>query len=173
VSHVAYNVRYASAAFPAYLLLLSAGLLWWLRRPWVGTPVLAAVATVMVVSLVMNYDDAEYFRDDNRGAARVLQEKRSPGEPLIVGVEDRALAYYYPGEFESWEKLEILGAESQPEEGIPLEGPRLWVASTREWEDDDFSKMVNRLRLCFPIDQDIDLPGFEVLAFRIHESKGP
>jgi 4-amino-4-deoxy-L-arabinose transferase-like glycosyltransferase len=170
VSRVAYNVRYASGAFPAYLLLLSVGLAWWLRRRSLGIVVAAAVTGVMVLSLVMNYSDPEYFRDDNRGAARILKRMRQPDEPLIVGVEDRALKHYYSGSYSTWEHLAILDPSSAEGEGVAVEGSRLWLASTRRWEDVNFAKFVGRLRSCFPIEQDFDLPGFEILAFRIRDA---
>ena len=169
VSGVAYNVRYTASAFPAFIVLVASGLSWWARRGRMGKLIVGGLSALFVLSLVNYYSNPGYWREDNRGAAALLERNRGADEPLVVGAEWRALGFYYSGSFYSpyQVRLETTPGNAAQEEVPPPE--RLWVAATRSWEDERFREFLKKMRSCFPLERAFKLPGFEILAFRMGE----
>ncbi len=171
VSLIAFNVRYTSAAFPAFVLLFSAGLAWWKDRRFGGL-VLAGVAAVLAVSLFNHYANTEYFKEDSRGAATLLKQVRRPGERLLVGPSVIPFEYYYHQSFERWNQVEL--RTQPPSVAQEAESPtRVWVAATRTWQSPDFQSFLNRMSSCYPVETRYDLPGYELLVYRVGSPKRP
>ena len=164
-TQVAYNVRYTAGAFPAYLVLLGGGVAWSLgRKPW-GWGLLAAFVGLTVFSLAGYFGNPHYFRDDNRGAARYIAARIHPGEPLVVGAEERAFVHYYRGPITSWKRWRVDPAEAGRIEG--MEEGRFWVASNRAWEEPRFQEFLRAMVRCFPNKEVVEFPGYRIYVFRM------
>jgi hypothetical protein len=166
VSDVAYNVRYTAAAFPAFVVILGAGLWTWLERSRpVGIALAAALTTVTAVSLVQYYGDPEYARDDNRGAAELLTELRHASEPLVVGSSVEAFRFYYRRPFYHWTDVELVASEdpNQSEVATPR---RIWVAVTRPWQAPELKRLVAQLESCLHQERRFILAGYVVASYR-------
>jgi 4-amino-4-deoxy-L-arabinose transferase-like glycosyltransferase len=172
ISQIAFNVRYTSAAFPAFVLLLSSGLLWWKDRLPLGGLVLAGVVAVFGVALFNYYANPEYSKEDSRGAARLLERLRRPDERLVVGTSAIALEHYYRQPFERWNQVELLA--DRPSEA-PGAGPpaRIWLAATRTWQNPEFQTFLDRMGSCYLVERRYELPGYELLAYRVGSPQRP
>jgi len=140
-----FNPRYAAAAFPAYVLAISEGIVAVGRRRslLLGLAVLVPTGT----SLAQYYADPNYAKDDLRGATEFLKSEIGPGELLFFVGIDHPLHYYYwrdvredPGGI-AHSGLQYLGSVSREEQ---LEGfdrsaighGTIYVLFVREhWED--------------------------------------
>lgn len=92
-----FNPRYASTAFPAYLLAVAEGIAAPRRR---SGQIALGLAVLMPtgVALGQHYFDPEYFKDDARSAARDLRELARPGDLIfVVGTDEPLERYYWPG----------------------------------------------------------------------------
>jgi 4-amino-4-deoxy-L-arabinose transferase-like glycosyltransferase len=172
VSKIAFNVRYTSAAYPAFALLFSAGLVWWKERFRLGFLVLAGVGVMLGVSLFNHYENPEYFKEDSRAAAHLLERLRKPGERVLVGASVIPFEYYYHQPFERWTQVELLSPSSSadPPPGAP---DRVWVAATRTWQSPDFQGFMDRMRECYPVENRYVLPGYEILSYRLSTPSRP
>jgi 4-amino-4-deoxy-L-arabinose transferase-like glycosyltransferase len=172
VSQIAFNVRYTSAAYPAFALLFSAGLLWWKERFPVGALVLAGVGVMLGVSLFNNYGNPEYFKEDSRGAARLLEQLRKPEERVVVGASVIPFEYYYHKPFERWNQVELL-REPAPADPASRGPDRVWVAATRTWQSPGFQSFLDGMRACYPVENRYVLPGYEILSYRLSSTNRP
>lgn len=89
-----FNPRYAAAAFPAYVLAVSEGILSVGRRRslLLGLAVLAPTGQ----SLAQHYTSPEYDKDDVRAATAYLRSRIGPGDLLyFVGVDTPLFQYYW------------------------------------------------------------------------------
>ncbi len=89
----AFNPRYASAAFPAYVLLVAQGVAMGGRRS--GVLLGTAVAAPLVLSLIQHYHDPRYAKDDARGATAFLKEHADDGDFIFVVGTDEPLQHFY------------------------------------------------------------------------------
>jgi mannosyltransferase len=89
-----FNPRYAAAAFPAYLVAVSEGVLAPRRRGlrWLLG---AAVFVPTGVSLAQYNLVSDYWKDDARSAAAFLRAEARPGDAVFVIGTDEILQYYY------------------------------------------------------------------------------
>ncbi len=90
-----FNPRYASAAFPAYIAILAAGLL--APRSMRGRVALAAlILAPTTVSLAQYFTDPRYAKDDARAAAAYLKQAAKPGDYLfVVGTDEPFRRYHW------------------------------------------------------------------------------
>ena len=89
-----FNPRYASAAFPAYLLALAEGV----TSPRSRRGQLALGIALLVptgASLAHHYHDPHYAKDDARSAVRAIRDRAQPGDLVFVIGTDEPLARYY------------------------------------------------------------------------------
>lgn len=96
-----FNVRYAILSFPAFIFIVSAGLIS-LNRRWLQIGVLALVCAVNFWSLRNYFFNDEYQRENNRAAGKFLTEHAKPGD-LVIGsaaYTTKNLEYYYTGKHE-------------------------------------------------------------------------
>ncbi len=170
-SKIAYNVRYTSGGFPAYLVILGAGAAWAAgKKPW-GWGLLAGYAALMVFSLSAYFTNPYYFRDDNRAAAAFVAGKIRPGEPLVVGAEDRAFVHYFRGPITNWRRWKVDPQGAGTIEGIGGEPGRFWVAANRDWEEPAFQEFLASMRRCFTVEDQAEFPGYRVYAFRAGDGR--
>jgi 4-amino-4-deoxy-L-arabinose transferase-like glycosyltransferase len=91
-----YDVRYVAWVLPAYVLLLTAGIVSF-RRTAVQMTLLGAVLTVHSLALANYYFDPRYAREDTRSAGQYLESAAKPGDiVLLVGIAS-SLPHYYKG----------------------------------------------------------------------------
>ncbi len=135
-----YNVRYTLAAYPAFVLLLSLGVLRVWKSP-AGIASVAAVATVVLMSLGSLYHDGRYSKEDYRGAAKFLRSHINPSDVCVVSSSSAwvPLNFYdarLPGNTMVVnsatlpKSLEAIGTLS------PNETNRVWLIEIRSWEAD-------------------------------------
>jgi 4-amino-4-deoxy-L-arabinose transferase-like glycosyltransferase len=172
VSRIAFNVRYTSGAFPAFILFMSAGLLWWKERFRVGGVVVGGLLAVVGMSLVNHYANPDYFKEDSRGVARLLEQQRRPEERVLVGASLIPLEYYYHRPLERWSRVSVV-QHPPPASPSPADPARVWVAATRTWQSHDFQRFLDAMDGCYPVDARYELPGYEVLAYQVGASPNP
>lgn len=172
VSRIAFNVRYTSGAFPAFILFMSAGLLWWKERFRVGGVVVGGGLAVVAMSLVNHYANPDYFKEDSRGVVRLLEQQRRPEERVLVGASMIPLEYYYHGPLERWSRVSVV-RRPPPAPQDPTDPGRVWVVATRTWQSHEFQRFLDAMDGCYPVDARYELPGYEVLAYRVGPSPNP
>jgi uncharacterized membrane protein len=163
---VAFNVRYAAGAFPAFIMLLTAGTALCLERRGWALALPAVALLVWSVSLWNHYADPRYAKDDNRGAARLLRKHRAAGEPLVFGSGGkRALDYYDGGPAINWDetRLEVLAPGAPAGDGAHQ--GRFWLVSCRPWQVEGFAAYVDQVKRCFTAEQTFERPGYEITLF--------
>jgi len=115
------NVRYTMLAFPAFLLLLAAGLrgipAGW-RRAGAGM----LLAGIGLWSLRNYYFEPRYWRDDNRSAGRYLTGQAQAGDLVVAtaGYTAQNLRYYYSGP-----AVTVAAYPAERGEPVLVEGPGL------------------------------------------------
>lgn len=167
VSRIAFSVRYAAGAFPAFLVIIVVGLLWFLERKPAGILVLIGILSVFLFSLSNYYANLEYARDDNRGAAELLRRMRGPNETLVYGTGGvRAFKFYYRRPFLNWDQVEVVDLASDRPPADPRGGERVWVVATRPWQNPEFENFLARMRYCYSIGDQFEMPAFRITAFR-------
>ena len=89
-----FNARYAAAAFPAYVLVLSEGIL--SPRGRAGRLALAAALLLPCgVSLAQYQSNPAYWKEDARGVSRYLRREIRPGDLLFLVGTDLPFREYY------------------------------------------------------------------------------
>jgi mannosyltransferase len=90
-----YQARYASVGFPAYLILLAAGIERCDKRlRWV---LVVLIMVLTFVSLRNLYGNPRYWKPDARAAAAAIMEQDRAGDALILYTIEEPLLYYYDG----------------------------------------------------------------------------
>ena len=128
-TNITYNVRYALASLPAFLMVVATGCLAFPTRAARAVAV-AAVGGCMLVSLAGYYWDEAYDREHVREALAYVRASE-PGEArvVVVGQVLRALDHYARSS-----GVRVVGScEVATREGVPA-GHGLWVAAGRDWE---------------------------------------
>jgi mannosyltransferase len=94
-----FNVRYAILAFPAFLTLVSVGLVS-IKHYGVRAFVTAMISLISLGSLTNYFFNERYHRDDNRAASQFLSVHAVPNDLVIASAAYTApnLRYYYHGE---------------------------------------------------------------------------
>ena len=139
ISDFTFNVRYASAAVPAYYMILAFGLKEGRARPlgWVLTP---AVLAVFAVSLTNYYFEPVYWKEDMRSAARFIEAHEDQGDVIIAVGNTLPLEYYYQGS----QPIRSIGppatlsdqAVQEVLEKMISNHTRAWLVLSRAWQAD-------------------------------------
>jgi len=90
-----FHPRYLSVAYPAFLLVLAAGLAGLGRRARVAAGV--ALGALWLASLHHLYFDPRYAKEDYRGAAALVRARGAAGEKLLAVNSEEPMLYYYRG----------------------------------------------------------------------------
>lgn len=169
VPRIDFNVRYAFLSLPAYLLLLAAGLIR-IRMSAVRGMVTGALGILTCASLLLYYTDIEYAKDDVRGAFRLVEEQRAPGDCLLVLGVTPAFQYY-----EKFRGTSVSLNFKTPEKASrakevlshwPEQCNRLWFVSARTWEDDPLGLGRAATETYFEPMQEFTLHGVRVSLMR-------
>jgi mannosyltransferase len=129
LTNITYNVRYALASLPAFLMVVAAGCLALPTRA-ARAVAIAVVGGCMLVSLAGYYWDEAYDREHVREALAYVRARDPDGaRVVVVGQVLRALDHYARGS-----GVRVVGScEETARDGGPA-GQGLWVASGRDWE---------------------------------------
>ncbi|HVM96210.1 MAG TPA: glycosyltransferase family 39 protein [Candidatus Acidoferrales bacterium] len=126
VSHVTFQARYSSAALPAFLLVVAAGI----EGLHSGRLRIAAVVLVVLAcatSLSNHYRNPLYFKEDARAAAAYLQTTAASAPVYVVGQVGPAVKYYGA----DLQVSDIDGCQNDP--AAAADG-RLWLVVGRDWQ---------------------------------------
>jgi 4-amino-4-deoxy-L-arabinose transferase-like glycosyltransferase len=134
-----FNARYAFLAFPAFLLLLSLGVIRCPARSlrWGAA---CAVLAFMSASLFAHYTDQRYAKEDARQAHRLVESMRGAKDCILVLGVTTAYQYYEGGDVRSrWLDFRYpdrVPASSEEIRRWSATCPRLWFVTGRMWEED-------------------------------------
>jgi 4-amino-4-deoxy-L-arabinose transferase-like glycosyltransferase len=175
-TNVAYNVRYACAALPAYIFILAAAITTF-RKQAVKLAVLAAVLSVNGLSLANNYFDARYAKADSRDAARYLESAAHPRDRILGVGNMAAFSYYYKGGspytlIDARRKSELVLVEDLRQ--LAEDHDRLWLVEIRSWETDPQGKIKAALDNLAHRSEHKKFPGVELYSYqaaRQHDGK--
>ena len=137
-----YNVRYAAAAFPAYIIILALGIAS-VRSVWPRYALVAAILLVNGRSLLNFYFSSDYAREDARAAVNYMESLGKSSDVVAVAGNWVAVRYYTDPAV----PLHILvgpHVTSVPQarvQEIAKDHDRLWVIGIRFWADDLLSQL--------------------------------
>jgi hypothetical protein len=169
--NIFYDVRYVAMVFPAYVLLLAAGIVRF-RRPVVQMLLLGAVLSVHGIALANYYFDPRYAREDTRAAAQFLESAAEPRDVVLVVGSVSSLPYYYKGD------LPLVNFGIPDGAGEPLHErlrefsashERLWLVQIRPWQTDRMGKVKAALDRAYGIVKQQRFPGVDVYAYQISQ----
>ena len=144
----AYNPRYISVVYPAWILLLTFGYKAGVQaRPGWARGSVAVLMAVMLLGLARQQLDAGYHKEDFRGAAR-LAEERNPDLVLLEGVSG-PFQRYYQGEAPVgvFYRNYVLHPEGRAAlDSLVLDRERLLWIGSRLWYVDPDSLVLGWLR---------------------------
>jgi hypothetical protein len=153
ITNLGYNVRYATMVFPAYLLILAAGITWF-RRTWLQVTLLVAVLVSNGFSLTNYYFNPHYGREDVRAAVQYLESVRRPGDVLLAVGSTNALHYYSQGNL-PFERLSRVSKLNRPLtevlRDVARDHDRLCLIGVRPWERDPHGKSKAALDDMYPL----------------------
>jgi uncharacterized membrane protein len=166
---VTYNVRYACAAFPAYIFIL-AGAIATLRRRVLQAMVIAAVLCVNSLSLANYYYNPRYAKEDTRAAARYLESVGAVGDIILVVGSTTALKHYYKGELPIlvWDSSTTRDQATIVEyvKTLSNEHKRLWIVTNRSWETDPKGQVKTTLSQWHQVTGSKEFAGVEIYSYR-------
>lgn len=134
-TNVTYEVRYALASLPAYVIVLTTGIV--ALRPLVlSRGVFVAVLGCMLISLGNHYWNPHYDREDVRAAVQAIETASHGKSPVVVVGQIDTAARWYGGHL----ALEIMHqCDPEPNGYDPLRRDTLasaeaiWILSGRDW----------------------------------------
>ena len=162
----AYNVRYVAMAFPAFLLVLGAGVVSF-GRP-VQTVVMTVVLVIHAISLSNYYHIPRYAREDARSAARYLESVATPGEVILSVGSATALTYHYRGDLliehvnRGDDKSKIIDHLQE----VGRRRSRLWLVEIRRWETDPTGAVKSVLDNVAHLGEHRRFPGVEIYSYQ-------
>jgi mannosyltransferase len=168
-TNVAYNVRYACAALPAYIFILAAAIANFRRRV-VQRTALMAVLFVNGVALAQHYFNPWYAREDARAAAQYLQAAARPRDIIVAVGNTTAFRYYYKGSLPivHWDNgrsdRAIIAANLQ---GLAINHDRLWLLQIRPWEGDPKRNVKSTLDQMVQITHANGFPGVDIFSYAL------
>jgi mannosyltransferase len=142
-----FNVRYVAAAFPAYIVLIAAGIN--ARNRGVMIVFLTLVTIASGISLYRYYTNPRYWKPDARSAARYVEARALPGDAVRVYSIPEPFLYYYHGPTAGrlpWNLFDKEGNIDAFLDTLAVSSKRLWLIDYRAWYEDPEGKLPRRLR---------------------------
>jgi mannosyltransferase len=138
----AYNVRYVSVGFPAFLILLGMGIE--KTRPRLRVIFVSIALLATGFSLYNVYANPRYWKPDARTAALEVGEMAKPGDAIVVYSIEEPFRFYYdgPGEIQSlnW-AVPPQGRFWSIVDGLYSDSGRVWLVDYRAWYMDPEGKI--------------------------------
>jgi hypothetical protein len=169
--NIFYDVRYVAMVFPAYVLLLAAGI-GMFRKAGVQLMLLGAVLAVHGVALANYYFDPRYAREDTRSAARFLESAAGSQDVVLVVGTVSSLPYYYNENLPLVNFSSLDGAgQSLTERLQEVSGNhnRLWLVQIRPWQVDRKGRVKAALDGAYRLVEQQHFPGVDVYAYQVSQ----
>jgi mannosyltransferase len=167
--NIFYDVRYVAMVFPAYVLVVAAGIDR-LRRFGPHLMVLGAVLAVHGVALANYYFDPRYAREDTRSAARFLESAAGSQDVALVVGTLSSLPHYYKGNL-PLVNFRTLDGDGQSPTGrlqkVTANHKRLWLVQIRPWQVDRAGRVKAALDSAYSLIQQQHFPGVDVYGYKI------
>lgn len=167
---MAYNVRYVAMSFPAFILILAAGIAGF-RRALLQGGLLTAVLLVNGLSLTNYYFDPGYSREDARAAAQYLETAADSGDAIVVVGSTAALKHYYKGELPivalSERVVKDRAALATRLQELGKAHDHLWLVAIRPWWSDPKGITRTMLSEWYTPTARQELPGVEIHAYQL------
>lgn len=145
---VSYNVRYASSALSAYVIVLARGLLA-PRNRMIRWGLMILVVIFSFVSINNHYHQQKYAKANYRWAAQFVSQNSQEGD-VILATAFRAFKYYYRGPLVVhhllWSPAFYRQMIAKGVRGFR----RSWLVMSREWVADPEGKMKGYMRMTYP-----------------------
>jgi uncharacterized membrane protein len=170
ITNLGYNVRYTTMVFPAYLLILAAGITWF-PRTWLQVTLLVAVLVSNGVSLANYYFNPSYAREDVRAAVQYLESVRRSRDVFLAVGDTHALHYYSQGTL-PFERLAHVSKLDRPPievlRDIVRDHDRSCLIEVRPWQSDPDGKWKAALGGAYPlIEQKQFAGGVSINCYRL------
>ncbi len=164
-----FHPRYLMVAFPAFLLVIAAGLAD--AKAGLRRVLGLAVALLWTLSLFHHYADPRYAKEDYRGMAEVLSRRALPDERVISINTDDPLTYYYRGPLRVvpvWLGLVDRPARLDQKLAEAMAGAGgAWVVQSRPEDLDPSGAFARRFDAQFPDAEHIALRGVRLWHVRL------
>ena len=166
---ISFNVRYASVAFPGFVVLLAAVLHDTFRLK--GSRIAAGwIACLMLWSLYNWYMTPQYSKADARSAAALLRTAWRSDDAIIMSSNTTPvpLAFYgfpLPDNAEVAASSEIERIVERIKSPAWLGSNRAWLVESRTWESDTHHLLRRALDDTALLDQVRHWPGFEIRLY--------
>jgi mannosyltransferase len=167
--NIFYDVRYVAMVFPAYVLLLAAGIARF-RSPWVQMFLLIAVLSVHGLALANYYFDQRYAREDTRSAARFLESVGGSQDVALVLGTLSSLPYYHKGDPPLVNFSSLDGDGPSPTkrlQKVTANHKHLWLVQIRPWQVDRAGRVKAALDSAYSLIQQQHFPGVDVYGYKI------
>ncbi|MFC1682630.1 glycosyltransferase family 39 protein [Candidatus Zixiibacteriota bacterium] len=136
---LSFNVRYASTALAAYILILARGLLAW-RSKFVRWMFMALLVVFVLLSLHGHFYQDRYAKEDHRSAAEFISAYAEQGD-VILTTHQIPFTYYYRGPLTVRSLFWSPKFYRQMIRWRVQGSHRVWLVMSREWGVDPEGKM--------------------------------
>lgn len=164
--NIFYDVRYVAMVFPAYVLVVAAGI-HGLRRFGLQLIALGAVLAVHGVALANYYFDPRYAREDTRSAARFLESAAGSHDVALVVGTLSSLPHYYKGDLPLVNFRTLDGSPTEQLRKVTANRKRLWLVQIRPWQVDRKGRVKAALDSAYSLIQQQHFPGVDVYGYKI------
>ena len=179
-TNVSYNVRYVMGAFPAFAVVMGAGLANE-KRSKVVFAAGVVLAAGMAFSIVNWYTDGRYAKEDSRSAARFLSAAVAENDMVIISSTPSAqtLGYYgfHRGGAIRVTQKNLKDVAAAVREGDFRGAKHVWLVESRQWESDPRGELRRALERSAVLSDKRTWPGVTVMTYvprlTMPEAKGP
>jgi len=160
-----FNVRYLMPVFPVFIGLLASGI------PQSRFPAIiltSAICIFMLISDINYFTKPEYFRDDIRGAVKVIEDNEIPGDSIILQGVGSSFGVYYDGKNNDRIMYLSAGESEKAAERLRIiieERGRIWNMRARGWEKSIDDRVYRLLSVRMKKVGEWTLPGAKVYLF--------
>lgn len=169
VSGISYNVRYATVAFPAFVLIIAVSVVE-SRKSVVTMMMVAVTAGGMIWSVGNWYLDSRYAKADLRSAAALLTAEVKQGDAVIISNASAVRQLRYYGFEPSGDAVKVRSASldrvlAQIEDLTGNANGRTWLVESRAWQSDPRRKLSRALNRSASMELEYSWPGVTVRRY--------
>jgi hypothetical protein len=177
LTSMTYNVRYVAMVFPAFCLILAAGLSV-LLKPALQILLVIGILLANSYSLANYYFNSRYAREDTRSAAQYLESVTRAQDVILIVGSQNGLRYYYKGGLPVlwWGRREVIDnrlVTTKLLNDLQHEYDRLWLVSVRPWERDPKGKLKALLEELYPGTAEKQFAGVGVYCYQLAQPDPP